>query len=181
MAPNNQNTVVGVFSDRHHAEQAVEALHQVGFRDDQIGFARRDDQTHPDQSPKEGTKAAGGLGTGAVVGGIIGAAAALLIPGVGPVLAGGILAPILGVGVTATGVAAAGAVAGAAAGGLIGALSGMGIPEEDARYYQGEFESGRTIVTVKSEGRFDEAWAILQRFDAYDVQHRSSLPGSAGH
>jgi hypothetical protein len=52
MVPNNRNTVVGVFSDRYRAEQAVEALRQVGFRDDQIGFARRDDQTHPDQSPK---------------------------------------------------------------------------------------------------------------------------------
>jgi hypothetical protein len=78
----------------------------------------------------------------------------------------------LGAGATAAGAAAAGALAGAAAGGLLGALAGLGIPEEEARYYEGEFKSGRTLVTVKAGDRYDEAWRILERFGAYDVHHQ---------
>jgi hypothetical protein len=86
-----------------------------------------------------------------------GAVAAGVIPGVGPVITAGILAAAL------TGGAAAGAVAG----GLIGTLIGLGIPEEEAHFYQGEFEAGRTILTVKAGPRFDEAIAILRRYGAY--------------
>jgi uncharacterized protein (TIGR02271 family) len=82
------------------------------------------------------------------------------------VIAGGLLAGIVG-----------GAAVGAAAGGLMGALVGsMGVPEEEARYYDQEFRSGRTIVTVKADGRYDEAQRILRQYDAYDV---TSQPGAA--
>ena len=104
----------------------------------------------------------GGLATGAVVGGILGAAAALLIPGVGPVLAGGILAPLLGAGATAAGVAAAGALAGAAAGGLVGAFSGLGIPEEEAPLLRKRVQPGPVPVTVKADNRYEEVSAILR-------------------
>jgi hypothetical protein len=166
----NRDVVVGVFDDHRSAEAAVAELERAGFRDDQLGFARRSSEEGGDGE----TRAGEGAGTGALVGGILGAAAALLIPGVGPAIAGGILAPILGAGATAAGVAATGAVAGAAAGGLVGALAGLGIPEEEARYYQDEFEAGRTILTVKSDGRFDEARSILQRHGARDIHSRRS-------
>ena len=70
---------------------------------------------------------------------------------------------------TATaGAGAGGAAAGAAAGSLVGALIGLGVPEEEARYYEGEARSGRTLVTVRAEGRYDEASAITRRHGGYD-------------
>ena len=99
--------------------------------------------------------------TGASLGSIIGAAAALLIPGFGPVLAGGILASAL-----------TGAAVGAATGGVAGALREWGFSEEEATYYQGELETGRMILTVRAAGRQDEARAIIQRNGGYDEGSR---------
>jgi len=93
--------------------------------------------------------------TGGVLGGLIGAAAALLIPGIGPVVAGGILASALG-----------GAALGAAGGGLMGGLITTGVPEDEARYYDQQFQAGRTVVTVKADGKYAEAEAILRRHGA---------------
>ena len=59
--------------------------------------------------------------------------------------------------------------------GLAGALIGYGIPEEEAQYYHGEFEAGRTIVTVHADGRYDEATTILRRHGAYDMSTRDSV------
>jgi uncharacterized protein (TIGR02271 family) len=163
-----RSTVVGVFRDRSRAEEAVDALHRAGFRDDQIGFAAREGEA-PEGSEAiaeghEGGEAGEGAAKGAVgggiIGGILGALATGLIPGVGPIIAGGLLAGIVG-----------GVAIGAAGGGLLGALTGsMGVPEEEARYYDEEFRSGRTLVTVKADGRYDEAQRILRQYDAYDVQ-----------
>jgi len=171
MTPNEQQVVVGVFEDQTMAERAVDALENAGFNSDQIGFVRRDQAAGTDgqdaAAAESGKDTAGGAMTGAVsggiLGGILGAAAALLIPGIGPVVAGGILATTL-----------TGAAVGAAAGGLIGGLTKMGVPEEDARYYQGEFEQGRTIVTVRAEGRQQEAIQILRRHGAYDATTRNA-------
>jgi hypothetical protein len=71
------------------------------------------------------------------------------------------------------------AAAGAGIAGLVGALIGAGIPEEEANYYQGEFESGRTIVTVQADGRADEAMAILSRHNAYDMSTRGDVTSTA--
>lgn len=161
MAMTQRSTVVGVFEHRADAERAVDELHRAGFREDQVGIALRGDDRSTvagGEHPRE-TRTGEGATTGAVIGGLLGAAAALLIPGFGPVIAGGTLAAVLG-----------GAAVGAAAGGLLGALVGMGIPEEEARYYEGEFKSGRTIVTVKSDGRSQEAMDILRRHGAYGVE-----------
>src|SRR5207302_2981444 len=89
------------------------------------------------------------------------------IPVLGPAIAGGTLGVIL-----------SNAAAGAGIGGLVGALVGAGIPEHEARYYQGEFEAGRTIVTVQADGRADEAVAILRRNGAYDMSTRGEVEGS---
>jgi len=61
----------------------------------------------------------------------------------------------------------------------VGALVGLGIPEDEAHYYQGEFESGRTIVTVKAEARYDEAWRILHSHDAYNRETGATATASA--
>jgi hypothetical protein len=86
----------------------------------------------------------------------------------GPAIAGGTLGIIL-----------SNAAAGAGVGGLVGVLVGAGIPEDEAHYYQGEFESGRTIVTVQAEGRADDARAILRGYDAYDMTSRADVAGYA--
>ncbi|HEX4592326.1 MAG TPA: hypothetical protein VH120_20495 [Gemmataceae bacterium] len=174
-------TVIGVFSDQVKARAAVEDLKQAGFRDDQIGLAVRTETSATTTSPlgggqyKERTGLAGdatgshweeGAGVGAAAGAATGAGlglaiAAGLIPGIGPVIAGGTLAAIL----ASTGT-------GAAAGAILGGLIGLGIPEEEAAYYDTEFRSGRTIVTVRADDRAGEAWTILMRHGAYDFDNR---------
>lgn len=149
-------TAVEVFADRTHAEQAVEELKRHGFTDDQIGFLASEAATGVEPPPLTGTKAEEGAATGAVagaaVGGLLGAAlATAFIPGIGVVIAGGLMAGILG-----------GAVTGLASGGIVGALVGLRIPEDEARRYEREFHSGRTLVTVRADGRYDEAVAVLR-------------------
>jgi len=151
-------TVVGVFHDRDYARQAVSLLRRAGFRDDQIGVIARDASDRAvSEGDATGTKAEegaiAGLATGAGLGALWGLGiAAGILPGIGPVIAGGTLAAIL-----------ASAAAGAAAAGIAGALIGAGIPEEEAKEYEREFHSGRTLVVVKAAGREAEARSILDQ------------------
>jgi len=173
MGTNQRSTVVGVFEDRDQARRAVEELKRMGFRDDQIGVVSHDDDRRDvGDKTTEGTGsyasegAAIGAATGAGVGALwaLGIAAGLL-PGIGPVIAGGLFASLL-----------ASAAGGAAVAGIAGALIGMGIPESEAQYYEEEFKGGRTIVTVRAERRYDEVEATLRRFGAYN---QSNAPTAA--
>jgi hypothetical protein len=173
MAGTTRSTVVGVFNDRHHANEAVEELRRAGFRDEQIGVASRHTERGDVTTTAPGSRAEEGAVMGALAGAGLGGLVGLgiiagVIPAVGPVIAGGTLAAIL-----------ANAAGGAALVGLAGALVGAGIPEEEARYYQTEFESGRVIVTIKADGRFGEATAILCQHGAYDM-HTEGLSLSEG-
>jgi uncharacterized protein (TIGR02271 family) len=169
LTTNNRSSVVGVFDNREDAERAVELLRRAGFSDHQLGFATKDDQTpvggraiDRSDSGEAGEGAAKGAVGGSIVGGILGALATGLIPGIGPVIAGGILVGILG-----------GVAVGAATGGIFGALVGsMGVPEHEARYYDDQFQAGRTIVTVQATGRYNEARDILARAGAHDFETR---------
>ena len=168
-----RSTVVGVFEDRSHADAAISELRQAGFREDQIGVASRHAETG--EAAETTTTGEGShIGTGAITGALAGAGLGGLvglgiisgvIPALGLVIAGGTLAAIL-----------ANVAGGAAIGGLLGALTGAGIPEEEAHYYQGEFEAGRTLVTVTADGRYDEAVTILRRHGAYDI-HTAAARG----
>jgi len=166
-----RRTVVGVFDDPREAQRAIDALQDAGYTDNQIGFVRRGAETAEGATPivtdESHEEAAHGAGTGALLGGLIGAAAALLIPGVGPVLAGGVLVHTLGAGVV--GGAVVGIVGGAIAGGLVGTLTDMGVSEEDAHYANVHFEAGRTIVTVDDVERYAEAELILREYGAHDI------------
>ena len=157
---------VGVFDDRNDAELAARDLRERGFKDDQIGYAWRDEagKTHQEGN-KAGKMAASGAGTGVVLGGLIGAGAALLIPGIGPVVSGGLLATALAGGAT-------GAVTGAVAGGISGALVGLGIPEDEAKYYDDQFRQGRTLMTVRADDRYDDASGIVRGRRGYDYETR---------
>ena len=139
-------TVVALFADQTAAERGIQALKAAGFTEPQIGVAVRDRQQQEEITEGTGTKAAEGAAAGAMgggmVGGVIGLLAgvgALVIPGIGPIIAVGTL------GATLTG-----AGIGAAAGGLIGALAGMGVPDEDAKHFERGFQEGGVLVTVEA-------------------------------
>ena len=173
-----RSTVVGVFRDPQQAERAVEQLKHAGFRDQQIGFAYKGDGGESGAGGRGGTDvttdtgpgsgAARGAVSGGVLGALAGAAASLLIPGIGPVLAGGILATALG-----------GAAIGAAGGGILGGLLTTGVREDEARYYDEQFRQGRVLVTVQANGRAQEAERVLRSAGAYDFS-TSGPTASAG-
>ena len=167
---NTRKHYVGVFDDRSDAELAARDLREKGFADDQIGYAWRDEEgkTHAEGN-KAGQMAASGAGTGVVLGGLIGAAAALLIPGIGPVVSGGLLATALAGGAT-------GAVTGALAGGISGALVGLGIPEVEAKYYDQQVRDGRTLMTVRADERYSDASDIVRRRKGFDYETRNERP-----
>ncbi|HET9039028.1 MAG TPA: general stress protein [Gemmatimonadales bacterium] len=149
-------TVVGMFTNRPDAEAAIRELKAAGFGEDRIGVALQNRDEQRDLMETTGTEAAEGAAKGAVsggvVGGLIGLLGSLLIPGVGPIVVGGVLASTL-----------TGAGIGAATGGVIGALVGLGVPEDDARHFDEGLRSGRTLVTVDAGSRTGEALAILDR------------------
>jgi hypothetical protein len=163
-AMTDRNTVVGVFSDRTQAQQAMQELRIAGFRDDQLGLAASGDSDFSTAAADESDTYAAeggtaGLAAGAGVGALWGLGiAAGVMPAIGPAIAGGTLAAIL-----------SSAAAGAATAGLAGTLVGLGIPKEEAEYYEGELRSGRIILTVHTEGRNAEARAIQRRFGGYDA------------
>ena len=152
-------TVVGMFTNRPDAEAAIRELKAAGFGDDRIGVALQDREEEGDLRDRMetgGREAAGSAAKGAVsgglVGGLIGLLGSLLIPGVGPIVVGGVLASTL-----------TGAGIGAATGGIIGALVALGVPEADARHFDEGLRSGRTLVTVDAGARTAEALMLLDR------------------
>jgi len=168
MSTAKRTVAVGVFEDRQQAQRAVDELRRAGFRDDQIGVAAREGEgvRGANTIGETGSKAEEGALTGALAGAGVGGLwgigiAAGLLPAIGPVILGGTLAAIL-----------ASAATGAAVATIVGALVGMGIPEEEAHYYEGEFKSGRTIVTVRADNRYDEAMTIIRRFHGFDMSSR---------
>ncbi|MDQ6707468.1 MAG: general stress protein [Acidobacteriota bacterium] len=162
------NTAVfGIYSTRAQAEEAVDALRQAGFRNTDISALFPDNQGSKDFAVEKNTKvpegATTGATTGAVAGGILGWLAgigALAIPGVGPFIAAG---PIMG--------ALAGAGTLGVAGGIVGALCGMGIPEYEAKRYEGRVKNGGILLSVHSDSSewTSKAKDILERTGAEDV------------
>src|SRR5712692_8484998 len=157
----------GIYRDRVSVENAVDALRQEGFRNTDISVLLPENQGTKDFAHEKSTKAPEGTATGAtsgaVVGGTLGWLAgigALAIPGLGPFIAAG---PIVA--------ALAGAGAGGAIGGLTGALIGMGIPEYEAKRYEGRVKDGGILLSVHSD---DSQWTkrakeLLEHTGAQDV------------
>ena len=176
-----RDTAVGIFHSHAAAQRAIRRLKEVGFTDDQIGLVAHDPErrygdTHSTHTEGEGNKAGTGAAAGAATGAGIGAIWGLGIlagarPAIGPVIAGGALASILASAATA-----------AVAGGLVGALIGLGIPEEEAKYYDEEFQHGRTLVTVRDTTRYPEAQRIMREESGYDYESRdrANEPTSTG-
>jgi hypothetical protein len=156
----SRRTVAATFPNPADAEKAILELKEAGWVDADIGVLMRDrDEQGQIVHETGGSLAAEGAATGFIGGGLIGGIVGIMvglsaaaIPGVGPVIAGGIL------GATLTG-----AGVGAAAGGLVGGLVGLGIPEEEAVYYERGFEQGHVVLAVQANGRASEAANIMDR------------------
>src|SRR2546423_4386867 len=171
-----KNTAVfGIYRDRVGVERAVDALKDAGFRNTDISVLFPENEGTKDFAHEKNTKApegtAAGAGTGAVVGGTLGWLAgigALAIPGVGPLIAAGpIVAALTGVGV------------GGAIGGLTGALIGMGIPEYEAKRYEGRVKEGGILLSVHSDNSdwTRKAKDILERTGAEDIASTGETKG----
>jgi len=171
-----KNTAVfGIYKTRVGAEEAVDALRNAGFRNTDISVLLPENQGTKDFAVKKDTKAPEGATTGAtsgaVVGGVLGWLAgigALAIPGLGPFIAAG---PILG--------ALAGAGTGGVVGGLVGALVGMGIPEYEAKRYEGRIKEGGILLSVHADNSdwVKRAKEILERTGAEDVSSAGETKG----
>lgn len=167
-----KNTAVyGLYRNETELNGGVDALRAAGFRNTDISVLFPDNRGTKDFAHEKNTKAPEGTAAGATSGMAIGGAlgwlagiGALAIPGIGPFIAAG---PIVA--------ALAGAGAGGAVGGLLGALVGMGIPEYEAKRYEGRIRSGGILMSVHCD---DSEWVgrakqILKETGAEDI-------GSAG-
>jgi hypothetical protein len=157
----------GIYTSRAGVESAVSALETAGFRNTDISVLLPENLGTKDFGTVKATKAPEGATTGAVSGGIVGGAlgwlagiGALAIPGLGPFIAAG---PIMA--------ALAGAGAGGAIGTLTGALVGMGIPEYEAKRYEGRVKKGGILVSVHCDSSdwTKRAKDILESTGAEDV------------
>src|SRR5918998_2340741 len=153
------------------AERIVDSLKTAGFLNNDISVLLPDKEGTRDFAHEKNTKApegaATGAGTGGVVGGVLGWLAgigSLAIPGIGPFIAAG---PIMA--------ALAGAGVGGAVGGLTGALVGAGIPEYEAKRYEGRIKDGGILVSVHCDNSewTSRAKDILERTGAQDVSSTS--------
>ena len=157
----------GIYKSRAQAEQAVDTLVQAGFSNADVSVLLPDQQSSKEFAHEKNTKAPEGATTGAATGGALGGTLGLLagigalaIPGVGPLIAAG---PIVG--------ALAGLGVGGAVGGLVGALIGMGIPEYEAKRYEGRVKNGGILLSVHCDTSEEVSRAkdILNQTGAEDV------------
>src|SRR6201984_39962 len=159
--------VFGIYTTRREVESAVDELKAAGFRNTDISVLFPENVGTKDFAHKKGTKApegaTAGAGTGAVVGGAMGWLAGLgglgITRGVPFIAAGPIMAALAGAGVGGT------------VGGIAGALIGMGIPEYEAKRYEGRVKDGGILLSVHSDNSdwTKRAKEILKRTGAQDI------------
>jgi len=162
-----KTAVFGIYSSRDGVERAADVLARSGFPVTDISVLLPESLGSRELGTEKATKApegaTAGAGTGAILGGTLGLLAgigALAIPGVGPLIAAGpIMAALAGLGV------------GGAVGGFAGALIGMGIPEYEAKRYEGRLQKGGILLSVHCDTseEIDRAKEILERTGAEDI------------
>jgi len=170
MAGKNK-AVFAIYSTRAGAEHAAEMLLSSGFSTSDISVLLPENLGSKEMGTEKSTKApegsAAGAGTGAIIGGTLGLLAgigALAIPGIGPLVAAGpIVATLAGLG------------AGGAVGGFTGALIGLGIPEFEAKRYEGRMQRGGILLSVHCETseEIKRAKSVLEATRAEDVSSTS--------
>jgi hypothetical protein len=158
--------IAGFFRTVPEGETARQALLSAGFTNDEVSFVAGDTRSEdlPKIGPIEEVGAEKEAPTDAWIGGVVGLAAgmiAVVIPGIGPLIAAGPLAGAIG-----------GMGVGAATGGVIGLLRDHGVSEEEAKFYAEGVKRGGALVTVHgvSDDRADEARKILSRHGAIDTE-----------
>lgn len=157
--------VTGIFTTRAAAEAALKELEDAGYTSDDISVLMSDTTRGREFAIRSSTKAPEGAAAGATVGGVVGAVLATLtavgtlaIPGLNLVAIGPVVAGLAGLG------------AGAAAGGFTGALIGLGIPENEAKFYNKEIERGGVLIGVYAhDDRVKETKEILESAGAEKV------------
>jgi hypothetical protein len=173
----SKNTAVfGIYKTVAQAERAVDTLKSAGYTNNDISVLLTDAQTSHDFAHQKGTKAPEGTTAGATTGGVIGGTLGLLaglgtlaIPGLGILLvAGPIVATLAGVG------------AGGAAGGIIGALVGLGIPEYEAKRYEGQVKNGGVLMSIHCDtsDAISRAKDILKGTGAEDISSTGEEVGA---
>jgi hypothetical protein len=159
--------VIAIAKSEDQAVRIVEQLKAAGFSNNDVSVLLPDRAGSRDFAHEHHTKAPEGAATGAVVGGLAAGAlgwligiGSLAIPGVGPLIAAG---PIMA--------ALSGAAAGGAVGGLAGALVGMGIPEYEAKQYEGKVKNGNILISVHTDDSKQRQLAkeIFERAHAEDI------------
>ncbi|MBW4678631.1 MAG: general stress protein [Microcoleus vaginatus WJT46-NPBG5] len=186
MAIGQHKRAVGVFSHYRDAEAALNELRTSGFPMHKVSVVAQDSDGRKDvggvgMSDRPGKEAGEGAKAGAVAGaatggliGLIGSLTALTIPGIGPIMAGGALASILGDTLI-------GGAIGAAAGGLVGALVGLGVPEDRAKGYNERVSRGDYLVLVEgTDEQIHAAETILSRGGIQDWGIYDAPVGSTG-
>ncbi len=163
----SKKAVFGIVKTHDEAESLVRSLKQVGFGSNDLSVLFPNNEGTRDFAHEKNTKAPEGgvvgAGAGGVAGGTLGllvGIGALAIPGLGPLIAAG---PLLA--------ALSGAAVGAAAGGLAGSLVGLGIPEIEAKAYEGKIKDGNILVSVHTEDgkAVDRAKEVFEIHNASDV------------
>jgi len=162
-----KTAVFGIYPTAAEAERAVDALLLGRFSNEDVSVLLPDNDTTREFAHEKHTKAPEGTTTGAAAGGTIGGTLGLLagigalaIPGLGPFIAAG---PIMG--------ALAGIGVGGAVGGLVGALVGMGIPEYEAKRYEGRVKDGGVLLSVHCDTseEITRAKDLLKRTGGQDI------------
>jgi len=173
----SKKSVFCIANTRTQAEHIVDRLKAENFSHNDISVLFPDKDTSRDFAHEKSTKAPEGAVTGAGTGGVVGGAmgwivgiGALAIPGVGPFIAAG---PIIA--------ALSGAAVGAAVGGITGGLIGLGIPEIEAKRYEGRIREGNLLISVHTENsdEISRAKKIFEEASAEDicVTGEASVPG----
>ncbi|HUG11993.1 MAG TPA: hypothetical protein VMM36_13315 [Opitutaceae bacterium] len=162
-----KKSVFCITTSREQADRIVEQLKTANFSNNDISVLFPDKGTSRDFAHEKNTKAPEGAVAGASTGGVIGGAlgwivgiGALAIPGVGPFIAAGPLMAAL-----------SGAAIGAAAGGITGGLIGMGIPELEAKRYEGKVKAGNILLSVHTDNseEITRAKDIFKQAGAEDI------------
>ena len=175
----SQRAVFGIVESESQATSIVDELKSAGFSNRDISALFPDKKGSRDFAHEQNTKAPEGAAAGASAGGLLGGTlgwlagiGALAIPGVGPLIAAG---PIMGL--------LSGAAVGAATGGLTGALVGYGMPELEAKQYEGKVKGGNILLSVHTEDgdEITRAKGILERNGAEDITYtgEASVPRRA--
>src|SRR5579863_6043693 len=177
MAPKVKKSVWGIYGSRLALETAIDRLRESGFLSSDISVLLPENQGPKDLVTEKSTKApegaTAGAGSGVIIGGALGWLAgigALAIPGLGPFIAAGpLVASLAGIGL------------GGVVGGITGALIGAGIPEYEAKRYEGRLSKGGILISIHCEttDEITRAREIMERTGGEDISVSAEEPAPA--